>query len=159
MASSANTSGKKRGRGQPRFEPTQAQRDLVKLLVSDGMPHERICTAIRNPYSGKPIDEKTFVKAFAPEIEIASAEVESIVSASLVNQAKKGNMTAIIWWEKTRRGRREPEYEKANDRKIDPAGADVKHEVEIIGGLPTGSRPDKPEGDDYSDIPPEESHG
>jgi hypothetical protein len=28
--------------------------------------------------------------------------------------------------------------------------------VEIIGGLPRGSTPEKPEGDDYSDVPPEE---
>jgi hypothetical protein len=28
--------------------------------------------------------------------------------------------------------------------------------VEVIGGLPRGSTPEKPEGDDYSDVPPEE---
>jgi hypothetical protein len=28
--------------------------------------------------------------------------------------------------------------------------------VEVIGGLPRGSTPQKPEGDDYSDVPPEE---
>jgi hypothetical protein len=28
--------------------------------------------------------------------------------------------------------------------------------VEVIGGLPVGSTPEKPEGDDYSDVPPEE---
>jgi hypothetical protein len=29
--------------------------------------------------------------------------------------------------------------------------------VEVIGGLPRGSTPEKPEGDDYSDVPPEEA--
>jgi hypothetical protein len=33
---------------------------------------------------------------------------------------------------------------------------EVIHRVEIIGGLPRGSTPEKPEGDDYSDVPPEE---
>jgi hypothetical protein len=32
----------------------------------------------------------------------------------------------------------------------------VKHIIEIIGGLPQGSTPERPEGDNYSDVPPEE---
>jgi hypothetical protein len=28
--------------------------------------------------------------------------------------------------------------------------------VEIVGGLPVGSTPEKPEGDNYSEVPPEE---
>jgi hypothetical protein len=31
--------------------------------------------------------------------------------------------------------------------------------VEIIGGLPPGSTPEKPEGDNYPDVPPEEPTG
>jgi len=31
--------------------------------------------------------------------------------------------------------------------------------VEIIGGLPSGSTPEKPEGDNYPDVPPEEPTG
>jgi hypothetical protein len=42
----------------------------------------------------------------------------------------------------------------------DPDGAagatEVVHRVEVIGGLPRGSTPEKPEGDDYSDVPPEQ---
>jgi hypothetical protein len=34
---------------------------------------------------------------------------------------------------------------------------EVIHRVEVIGGLPRGSTPEKPEGDDYSDVPPEEA--
>ncbi len=30
------------------------------------------------------------------------------------------------------------------------------HRVVVEGGLPKGSTPEKPEGDDYSDVPPEE---
>jgi hypothetical protein len=32
----------------------------------------------------------------------------------------------------------------------------VKHIIEVIGGLPVGSTPEKPEGDNYPDVPPEE---
>jgi hypothetical protein len=34
----------------------------------------------------------------------------------------------------------------------------VKHIIEIIGGLPVGSTPEKPEGTEYSDVPPEEPY-
>jgi hypothetical protein len=34
----------------------------------------------------------------------------------------------------------------------------VKHIIEIIGGLPVGSTPERPEGTEYSEVPPEETH-
>jgi hypothetical protein len=33
---------------------------------------------------------------------------------------------------------------------------EVVHRVVVEGGLPRGSTPEKPEVDDYSDVPPEE---
>jgi hypothetical protein len=44
------------------------------------------------------------------------------------------------------------------DDYVGPAGEPrtVIHRVEVIGGLPSGSTPEKPEGDNYSDVPPEE---
>jgi hypothetical protein len=126
-----------------------------------GTPQERIVKGILNPHSKKPISVETLVRAFADELEMGMTEMESIVGLSLAQQIKKGNMTAIIWWTKNRAGwRDDPDAaQRAREAKTDPARADVKHEVEIIGGLPAGSRPDKPEGDGYSEIPPEETHG
>ena len=140
---------------------TSEQKQLVKLLVGMGTPQERICKGILNPHSHKPISVETLLKAFAAEIESGLVEMESIVGLSHAQQIKKGNMTAIIWWQKNRAGwRDDPDAaQRAHEAKTDPARADMKHEVEIVGGLPAGSRPDKPEGDDYSEIPPEESHG
>jgi hypothetical protein len=37
-----------------------------------------------------------------------------------------------------------------------PGSVPTKHVVEIIGGLPIGSTPERPEGSCYSEIPPEE---
>ena len=36
--------GEKRGRGQPKFEPTQDKRYQVKLMKALGIPEDRICT-------------------------------------------------------------------------------------------------------------------
>jgi hypothetical protein len=33
----------KRGRGQPKFEPTQDQRGQVKMMKALGIPEDRIC--------------------------------------------------------------------------------------------------------------------
>jgi hypothetical protein len=44
-----------------------------------------------------------------------------------------------------------------DDRTPHPSGArEVVHRLEITGGLPRGSTAEKPEGDDYSDVPLEE---
>src|SRR4029077_7903458 len=45
----------KRGRGQPKFEPTQEQRSQVKLMKALGIPEDRICKTIANPRTGKPV--------------------------------------------------------------------------------------------------------
>lgn len=44
-----------------------------------------------------------------------------------------------------------------DDFGADGAPRAIVHRVEIIGGLPQGSTPEKPEGDNYPDVPPEES--
>ena len=33
----------------------------------------------------------------------------------------------------------------------------VKHIIQVIGGLPVGSTPERPEGTEYSEVPPEET--
>lgn len=46
----------------------------------------------------------------------------------------------------------------SDDRTPHPSGGtrEVVHRLEITGGLPRGSTPENPEGDDYSEVPPEE---
>ena len=136
---------RKRGRGQPKFVPTQEQRDLVKIAIGTGISQDEVVLGIKNPYSGKPIDRNTFAKAFAEEIAIARFEVRTIVGVSLVKQAKSGNLGACIWLDKTRFGMYEAQP-PVQPSKVDPAGTDVKHFIEIEGGLPTGSTAANPEG-------------
>jgi nitroreductase len=58
----------KRGRGQPKFEPTQDQRNQVKMMKALGIPEDRICTTITNPRTGIPVAPMTLARAFAPEL-------------------------------------------------------------------------------------------
>src|SRR5580693_6645217 len=59
----------KKGRGQPKFEPTPDQRSRVKLMKALGIPEDRICTTITNPRTGKPVAPMTLARAFAAELE------------------------------------------------------------------------------------------
>src|SRR6516225_181707 len=54
----------KRGRGQPKFEPTQDQRSQVKLMKALGIPEDRICKTITNPRTRKPVAPMTLARAF-----------------------------------------------------------------------------------------------
>ena len=45
----------KKSRGQPKFEPTQDQRNQVKLMKAVGIPEDRICKTITNPRTRKPV--------------------------------------------------------------------------------------------------------
>ena len=60
----------KRGRGQPKFEPTQDQRSQVKLMKAVGIPEDRICKTITNPRTGKPVAPMKLARAFAAELEL-----------------------------------------------------------------------------------------
>ena len=55
----------KRGRGQPKFEPTSDQRSQVKLMKAMGIPEDRICKTITNPRTRKPVAPMTLARAFA----------------------------------------------------------------------------------------------
>jgi len=57
----------KRGRGRPKFEPTQDQRNQVKLMKALGIPEDRICKTTINPRTGKPVAPMTLARAFPAE--------------------------------------------------------------------------------------------
>ena len=69
----------KKSRGQPEFEPTQDQRNQVKLMKALGIPEDRICKMITNPRTGKPVAPMTLARAFAAELESGATEFHALV--------------------------------------------------------------------------------
>ena len=69
----------KRGRGQPKFEPTQDQRSQVKQMKALGIPEDRICKTITNPRTGKPVSPMTLARAFARELASGATEFHTLV--------------------------------------------------------------------------------
>ena len=69
----------KRGRGQPKFEPTQDQRSQVKQMKALGIPEDRICKTITNPRTRKPVSPMTLARAFARELASGATEFHTLV--------------------------------------------------------------------------------
>jgi hypothetical protein len=98
--------------GRPAFAPTEAQRRKVKLMVGSGIREAEICNILINPQTNKPISEPTLRKAFRAEINNGQVTANSLVAASLFEQATAGRdpkarVTAAIFWLKCRAGWKE----------------------------------------------------
>lgn len=81
--------------------PTDDQRKTVKAMVGYGILQTDIAIVIG-------IDPKTLRLHYAREIARGAIEANAAVAQSLFQAATKGkNMTAAIWWTKTRMGWKE----------------------------------------------------
>ena len=88
--------------GHPRFEPTEKQRQQVSQLAAVGTPQDQICRMIINPETNKGIGLATLNQYFREELDLGSAKSTAAVVGALYNQAINGNVTAQIFWMKTR---------------------------------------------------------
>lgn len=89
------------GAGQKGYQPTDKDRATVKAMVGYGLKHDDIATAIG-------ISDVTLRRHYAPEIATGAITANAQVAQSLFNAATRdGNMTAAIWWTKTRMGWKE----------------------------------------------------
>jgi hypothetical protein len=110
-------------RGQPPFEPTPEQRKKVEAYAGYGIPQEEICLLFKA--DGVQISKHTLAKHFDDELLTGFVKASLGVSQTLHRQAVGApaqyneagkliraevapNLGAIVWWEKTRRGMREP---------------------------------------------------
>ena len=95
------------------FEPTAEQRDNVELMIGFGIPQTDICRVIKNPESGKPIDEKTLRKHFTQEIATGATKLKALagqrIAATMLGRAggikdPRAEATLLIFFAKTRMG-------------------------------------------------------
>lgn len=105
----APTKAIKRGRGHPKFIPTDQQREQVKALVGGGTTQDDICRVIYHPGTLKPISIRTLRKAFRAELDTGMIIANSLIAQSLFQQAtgaggRKPNVAAAIFWAKARMG-------------------------------------------------------
>lgn len=74
--------------GRPRFKPTKAHRDLVRLLKADDLSNERIAAQIG-------ISRNTLEQYFGAELEFGADQVRAETLLALDKAVKRGNASAI----------------------------------------------------------------
>jgi len=86
---------------RPKLNPSPEQRLIVKTMAGMGASHEYIAAriGIRSP--------KTLRKYFREEIDFGAAEANLVVAQSLHKNARGGDVTAEIFWMKSRAGWRD----------------------------------------------------
>ncbi|KUE88896.1 hypothetical protein ASL20_09740 [Cupriavidus necator] len=96
--------------GRKPFEPTEKQRITVAAMAACGMPQDMICSKIKNPQTGRPVDSKTLRAAFRSELKEAKSLANAMVAQNLFQHAMgKGReaVTAGIFWMKCQAGWKE----------------------------------------------------
>ena len=80
---------------RPAFVVTDAMREKVQYLAGLGVPQDDIAKIIG-------CAAKTLRKRFREELDRGVAEANAMVAGYLFNSAKQGNVSAQIFWLKTR---------------------------------------------------------
>ena len=90
-------------RGQPQYQPTEADRTTVIVMTAAGLKQEDIAACI----GAKGIDPKTLRRHFRRELEIGVAKVNALCSQGIVRGMQNGEAWALCFWAKARMGWRE----------------------------------------------------
>jgi len=109
--------------GTPRFSPDENMRAMVEMWVASGIKYEDICSLIPRG-DGEPIKIGTLLKCFKQELARGIAKANGKVAVKLFQAAMDGNITAQIFWLKTRAKWREADTE-ANALGVDMANVFV----------------------------------
>lgn len=105
------------------YEPTDDERETVKLMVAAGIPVKRIAKV-------KGMSDNTLRKHFAREIETGHDEVTTRIADSLVRKAESGDTTAMIFYLKTQGGWKEAQKVEHSG----PDGAPIQTQTTIDPG-------------------------
>ena len=90
--------------GRRAHNPDPAQRKQVEAMAVYGIPSAEIARVIG-------IDPKTLRKCYREELDLGETKANAQVAGFLFNAARNGNVTAQIFWLKTRARWKEPAAE------------------------------------------------
>jgi hypothetical protein len=80
---------------RPAYKPDDAHRRQVEAMAAYGIPEPDIARVVA-------IDPKTLRKYYRDELDMGSTKANAQVAGFLFNSARNGNVTAQIFWLKTR---------------------------------------------------------
>ena len=90
--------------GRRAHQPDPSQRKQVEAMAAYGLPETAISQVIG-------IDPKTLRKCYREELDLGETKANAQVAGFLFNSARSGNVTAMIFWLKTRARWRETPLE------------------------------------------------
>jgi hypothetical protein len=90
--------------GRRAHKPDPSQRRQVEALAAYGIPADNISRIVG-------VDAKTLRKYYREELDLGEAKANAQVAGFLFNSAKNGNVSAQIFWLKTRAQWRETPLE------------------------------------------------
>lgn len=94
--------------GKKAWNPTSDDRKMVELMTIAGVAQSQVAEVMK-------VDVKTLKKACGEILLTAKDKANSKVAGALFNNAMKGNVTAQIFWLKTRAGWREQDAPAYNE--------------------------------------------
>ena len=112
-----------KGRTGYRFVPTDDHRHQVSMMLGCGLNHEQVALVLN-------ISRNTLEKHFRAELAVGDTKHNALVAQSLFQAATVDkNVTAMIFWLKTRMGWRETNvFERTGDAQI----VEVIHRI-VVG--------------------------
>lgn len=127
--------------GRRAHRPDAAQRRQVEALAAYGIPESDISGVVG-------IDPKTLRKYYREELDLGEAKANAQVAGFLFNAAKNGNVTAQIFWLKTRARWRETPMELRHSGSIARRELSEISDEELLGiigsfGTDNGTAPMK----------------
>jgi len=102
--------------GRRAHRPDPAQRRQVEAMAAYGIPEPNIAAVVG-------VDPKTLRKHYRDELDLGETKANAQVAGFLFNSARSGNVTAQIFWLKTRARWRETPTELKHSGSI--GGRDV----------------------------------
>jgi hypothetical protein len=116
--------------GRRAHRPDPAQRRQVEALAAYGIPEADISGVVG-------IDPKTLRKYYREELDFGEAKANAQVAGFLFNSAKGGNVTAQIFWLKTRARWREAPLELKHSGSIDHRDLSEVSDEELLNMIST----------------------
>lgn len=122
----------KRGRGRPKLEPTKEMIGYVERLAALGLGQDDTAFALG-------VHRQTFAKYreshFIDAIKSGKSRARVTSGAVLMREMLAGNMTALIWFEKTRLGMTEKVHTVVSNPDGGPVESNVHHSGAVAIGL------------------------
>jgi hypothetical protein len=116
--------------GRRAHKPDTAQRRQVEAMAAYGIPEINIAAVLG-------VDPKTLRKHYRDELDLGETKANAQVAGYLFNAAKNGNVTAQMFWLKTRAKWREVPVELQHSGSIGRKHLSELSDEELLGLIST----------------------